>query len=504
MLNRMQDTTTLALLVMLSIFGCVAAHNQVAVSGIIVNPYYSRGINGTVESLAADLSENVYAACFDPENDKQSSAFLVKLDAQLHVIWTKKYETLPLTSPTIAFSDAMGLFTIVPIEDFETNSIQIWIYEIDVEDGSTVQAILVDSVESITAAGLKAFVAISEQKRPTVYISYVEKRAMQRGTVTKVFKFEKMDSSVLLEKWKYKIYNASQVVVSHDIAEHFSGGGMYIAQISRKPTTTITDSAMITMIDKNGSVLRTGSFPTMTGNAKISCFDSDQSGSMYLSESPSYLHHIALISLNGSHRITKLWSNSTLHVAAMHVLQNGSSLFVLATSKDIRNLNGSTVPLFAVYNYSGVALFSKKHDENIRGVYRDLKTFTMRNEAISPAIVLGGYFRLARNDGSFGGAQISLGTYIFPISAFRVPNDTAAFPGSPPQITNPAVETTDIRNRQRTLIIGTISGIAVVVVMAGILSCLRRNGFTLGLKLSPSPRNETSTGGSLGQRSVLW
>ncbi|KAI0566847.1 hypothetical protein FGB62_5g244 [Gracilaria domingensis] len=469
----------------------VIAHSPAKVPGIIVNSYLPRGFNGTVHSLAPDIGHNVYASCLDPFDTEAESAFIVKLDSKLHTVWSKKFVTFPHIPGTIAFSDTMGLYWIIPMKNSETDSIHIWVLEMDVADGKTMQALQIDSVTSIAETGIKAFVATSERERPTVYVSYVEQRISQGDTVTKVFKIQKMDSSVLLEQWRTELHNASEIVVSHEIAEYLPDEGLYVAQITREPTATTTERVSITLIHANGSSTLIGSFASMTGNAKIAAFESDDNGVMYLSESPSYLHHLAMISLNGSYMVAELWSDSSFDIRAMHVLRNGSLLYALANSEVTRNRTGSmvseNVPVFIVYNYTGDVLLTDKHNETNSGVERHLRTFAMRNEAEGPAIVLGGYFRLVGNDERPGNAQISLGTYVYWVSAYRARETVVSSPE--PELTDPEEDSAETRSRYRRFAIGISCGVSIVIVTVGIVTCLRRRSSFVA-KLRRDSRSE--------------
>lgn len=450
-------------------FTTASAHTTAQVPDVIVNAFLSTAVYGTINDLQVDHHENVFAAGFDPNNTETSSAVLLRLDHILHIVWSKKFETLPSGHVTLAFSRTMGLYAVVPTNSTEQNVVEIWLFEINPLNGETVQTILVDKVESYEESSVKAFVAIGETQRASIYISYVELRGQRKETHTKVVKIQKLELGVLLEQWRVDLYNASRSVASNEISEDTSEGRIFAAQISRRPSSSVTDWNSITTISTNGTLLRTYFLPSASANARIASLASDASGLVYFAEAPTHIHKLSILSLNGTHRISKVWSQPAKNVLSMHALRNGSFLYVLSRTEGVRNDNGKQVPVFlaefSVYNETGSAVMTKSHDITIPGVERHIELFRMFSEAVSPKVVLGGSYRFLSAQGARR-AEVALGTYMYPISV--VPEEQGA--ESTPEPSVPEKETLEpdkesISRVALSMALGILLLIALVIII---------------------------------------
>ncbi|PXF45996.1 hypothetical protein BWQ96_04252 [Gracilariopsis chorda] len=450
-------------------FTSASAHATAQIPDVIVNAFLSTPLYGTINDLQAGHHQQVYVAGFDPDDAERSSVVLLKLDHLLHIVWRKKFEAVPASRLTIAFSKTMGLYVVLPIKSIEENVVEIWVLEIDPIDGNTLQTMLVDKVESYEESSMKAFVATGETEWPSIYISYVELRGQRKETITTVVKVQKLDLGVLVEAWRVDLYNASRSVVSNEIDEDISEGRILVAQISRHPSSDSTDWNSITTISTNGTLFHTYFLPTASGNAKISSLATDASGLMYFAEAPTHIHQLSILSLNGTHRISKVWSQPAKDVLSVHVLRNGSLLYVLSKTEGVRNDNGTLVPAsipeFSVYSETGSVLMKKKHDDTIPGVERHIHLFHMFNEAISPKVVLGGYYRLLNSEGPER-AELALGTYIYPISV--VPEEQSAETPEPSLPKKETIEPGGTENISRVALamaLGILLVIALVVIV---------------------------------------
>lgn len=444
-------------------------------------PNLNFDLPGTLLDTVCDSTGNLYAL-----GQNSLATFLVKLSPSLDLRWSINISSSPQIIPALAFDHSAGLFAAAAVA--HTESIQtsesfipadIVIYQISTSNGSLVASVLVKTAHILSGAHIQCISGTTSVTFSFVYVAFISLQTSDSEVaVTRVVQLQKSSSGSLTAVWGQNLFIEDYNATSFGIADTLQGEQIIVVALSRSRLAGVPHKLSAFILDSEGTISQKGSTAASSEQSKVSNLAIDESGVLYVGESPRWLHRLALRSLNGVGFLVPLWNVSEINVVDMAVLNNGSAIYVLSKREGFRNVGTIVVrtkkAVLSVFNESGSLQSQYEHKDIIPDSSRELSSLKLTDPENSCSAVLGGSFQMPEQE-----RWISIGLFTFPKLVESMQNDKESLPPPAPDSSLP--ETSVSEGNSTLVVVGVSTGMAAFFVAVGVaLLVLYKRG--LGIK----------------------